>query len=147
MEAKKISVSSNFPATPDEVWSRLTEIKTLQYIASPYAYFSPLDSDNEFAWREGMSAQFRLRVFGFVPLGLHTINMIKFSKENYCILSNEKNASVPIWNHTIILKPIGDGTTHYEDIVEIEAGWKTRIVCIWAKMFYQHRQKKWLKLL
>lgn len=42
---------------------------------------------------------------------------------------------------------IDDNVTEYTDEVEIYAGWKTPIVYLWAKMFYGHRQKKWIKLL
>ena len=35
----------------------------------------------------------------------------------------------------------------YTDIVEIDAGWKTVFVYLWAVCFYMHRQKKWIKLL
>lgn len=37
--------------------------------------------------------------------------------------------------------------TEYTDEVEIGAGWKTPFVYLWAKAFYSHRQKKWIKLL
>jgi len=147
MKTKTIRISSIFPATSEEIWQKTTRLETLRYIAAPYAFFSPLDSDSELIWSEGKTTQFHLKVFGIFPLGIHTIKIIAFNKENHRILSNEKNRSVPIWNHTIILKDIGNKTTHYEDIVEIGAGWKTNIVSAWSKMFYRHRQKKWCKLL
>ncbi len=54
---------------------------------------------------------------------------------------------VPVWNHEIILNKIDETKTEYTDIVEIYAGWKTDFVYIWAKLFYAHRQKKWIKIL
>lgn len=54
---------------------------------------------------------------------------------------------VPTWNHRILLKPLGEKESQYTDVVEIYAGWKTPFVCLWAKIFYSHRHKKWLKLL
>jgi len=147
MNTKTISISSIFPASPDEIWAKITLLETLRYIAAPYAYFSPLDSENEPEWCEGKTMQFRLNIFGIFPVGIHTIKIIELSKEKHQILSTEKNQAVPVWNHTIILKPLKDGTTRYEDIVEIGAGWKTNIISLWSKMFYRHRQKRWQKLL
>ena len=47
----------------------------------------------------------------------------------------------------VFTKENEDGTTDYSDEVEINAGWKTIFVYWWAKSFYSHRQRKWLKLL
>ena len=71
--------------------------------------------------------------------------MIDFKKNG--IYTNETNTHVPIWNHCIVLKDNGNGTTDYSDEVEIGAGRKTVIVWSWANVFYRHRQKKWMKLL
>jgi len=54
---------------------------------------------------------------------------------------------VPVGNHTIRLERIDSGHTRYTDEVEIGAGWKTPFVCLWAKLFYAHRQRKWVRLL
>lgn len=45
------------------------------------------------------------------------------------------------------LEKLDENTTGYTDIVEIDAGWKTVLVYLWAVCFYKHRQKKWIKLL
>lgn len=54
---------------------------------------------------------------------------------------------MPTWNHRITLDEIDAAHTGCTDEVEIDAGWKTPFVYLWAKAFYAHRQKKWLKLL
>jgi len=147
MKTKKVHISSGFPASADEIWSKLTKLKTLQYIAAPYAYFRSIDTKSELIWREGMTAQFRLKILGFIPMGIHTIKIVEFNKDNYLVRSIEGNKHVPVWRHTIILEPSTDQTTYYEDVVEIEAGWKTGIVSIWSRVFYRNRQRKWHKLL
>lgn len=40
-----------------------------------------------------------------------------------------------------------ENTTQYTDEVEINAGWKTIFVYMWANAFYAHRQRKWKRLL
>ena len=147
MKTKTICVSSVFPATPDKIWSIIGNLDTLRYIAAPYAYFTPLDTSNALVWHKGETTQFYLKVFGIIPMGTHTIKIIAFDKGNYYIASEEKNHVVFIWNHQIHLKPTANGTALYEDAVEIGAGWKTNLVCVWSKMFYRHRQRKWRKLL
>ena len=147
MKTKIISLSSTFPAAPEEVWTKLLRAETLFYIAAPYTYFSPVGASSTFAWGEGETAQFRLKIFGFIPGGIHTINVIECNGEEYRIRSHEGNPGVPIWNHTITLKPAPNGTTQYEDRVELGAGWRTGLAVLWGRTFYRHRQRKWHKLL
>ena len=63
------------------------------------------------------------------------------------IYTHEGNEHVPVWNHRIVLNGLPDNRCIYTDIVEIDAGWKTLFVFLWAKCFYTHRQKRWIKLL
>ena len=100
---------------------------------------------SEPVWEVGRSFSFDFKMFGFIPLGVHVINVKEFNPDN--IYTNEGNPFCPVWNHRIILKETADGKTEYTDEVEIGAGWKTPFVYLWAKAFYSHRQKKWIKLL
>ena len=93
---KTVKKTSIFPASKKKVFSRLLKLKTLQYIAYPYATFTPMDG---------------------------------------------------AWNHEIILEELQGNRCRYTDKVDIDAGWKTIFVWMWANCFYTHRQKKWIKLL
>ena len=141
----KVYKKSRFPASKDIVYHKLTKLKTLQFIAKPYATFTPVTGNEEIIWQTGETFLFKFKLFGFIPLGIHTINVLEFD-ENH-IYTHEFNKHVPIWNHRIVLKENKNGTTTYSDEVEIKAGFKTIFVYLWAKCFYAHRQKKWIKLL
>jgi hypothetical protein len=147
MRMKVITVSSVFPATPDEIWARLVQVETLQYVAAPYAAFSPVDPEEGTAWEEGAVLRFRLRVCGIIPMGMHTVKVKKFDKASLAVQTVEGNKTVPVWNHKIALVPIDSSSTRYTDEVEIYAGRLTGLVCLWSRSFYRHRQRKWLKLL
>lgn len=138
--------TSVFPAAKEDVFSRLKEWKTLQYIAAPYASFTPEDGDHDLIWEENAVFSFHFKLFGLLPLGVHTIEVVSFS-ETGGIYTHEHNRHVPTWDHRIVLEPLGPSTTRYTDVVEIAAGWKTPLVYLWAKAFYAHRQRKWRKLL
>ena len=79
-----------------------------------------------------------------IPFGTHTIRIERFDED--VVQSRESNEHVQVWNHRITLKDLG-GQTKYTDEVEIRAGWKTFFVWLWAKAFYAHRQRKWIRLL
>lgn len=146
MKTKIIYQQSIFPSKIDRVYSLLKDISTLQYIAAPYATFEPQGkSDNTKEWYPGQTIKFKFKIFSVIPYGIHTIKVIDFSKDR--IYTNESNTHVPVWNHRIQLIDNKDGTTKYSDEVEIGAGWKTIFVWMWARSFYAHRQKKWIRLL
>ena len=147
MKSKTIKICSEFPASVDEIWNMLRQMETLRYIAAPYVVFKPL-KNAALIWKEGETSEFALRLFGFFNMGVHTINVIQFDKETLTVFTNEGNKYIPTWNHRIMLRKTEKaGFTSYCDEVEMSAGWKTPIVAVWGKMFYRHRQRKWLKLL
>ena len=141
MIVRKTSV---FPAPRDEVLSRLQRLETLQYIAAPYATFTSVSETADFRWETGASSEYRFKLFGIIPFGIHTIRIERFDQDG--IQSREHNRHVPVWDHLIVLKDLGD-RTKYTDEVVIRAGWKTFFVWLWAGAFYAHRQRKWIRLL
>ena len=136
--------SSVFPAPRELVFARLQRLETLQHIAAPYATFTPVENAKDFSWREGAVSSYHFRLFGFIPFGIHTIRIERFDQSG--IQSREHNKHVPVWDHLITLEDLGS-QTKYTDEVEIHAGWKTVFIWLWAKAFYAHRQRKWIRLL
>lgn len=147
MDSKTVVKTTVFPSCGEQIWDKLQQLQTLQFIAFPYATFKPLNAEQSLIWREGEAFNFRFKPFGIVPFGLHKISVVKFDKATFEIYTKKANTYVPVWNHRIFLKQIDDSSTEYTDEVEINAGWKTPFVYMWAKAFYAHRQRKWLKLL
>lgn len=141
MIVRKTSV---FPAGQELVYSKLQELKTLQYIAAPYAAFEPVGAVTP-VWTAGGVSSYRFRLFGLIPFGIHTIRVIRVDPQG--ISSRESNPHVPVWNHDIVLKKLDEQHTEYTDRVEIRAGWKTFFIWLWANAFYRHRQRKWIRLL
>lgn len=135
-----------FPANRHEVFLLLQRFETLQEVASPYATFTPLDGGDGVVWTAGETAKFRLRLFGIFPFGTHSIHVIRFS-ETDGVFTQERNEHVPVWNHEIVLNERDGQSCLYTDRVEIEAGWRTFFIYLWACLFYAHRQRKWVRIL
>lgn len=147
MKTQTIRISTLLPAPAGVVWEKLKRVETLQYIATPYLTFVPV-GDTALAWEQGNTSVFRLKLFGLISLGLHTIDIQQFDKDARMIFTEESNRFVPLWNHRIILQEADGGkATEYSDEVVLFAGRKTSLVAIWAKCFYRHRQKRWRSLL
>lgn len=146
MSIREVCISSVFQADADEIWDKLQQLSTLQYIAAPFATFAPLE-ESKLVWREGQTSSFKFKLFGLVSFGTHTINVLEFDKPTLTVYTNEANKWVPVWNHKIWLERIDDKAVKYTDEVQLDAGWKTIFVYWWSQIFYRHRQKKWRKLL
>ncbi|MDD3920405.1 MAG: hypothetical protein PHO41_04445 [Eubacteriales bacterium] len=146
LKNRNVVKTSVFPAPKEVVFDKLKELKTLQYIAKPYATFLPDNGQDNLIWKENAVFSFRFQLFGWIPFGTHTITVISFSEDGG-IYIHEHNPHVPIWNHRIVLEQIDQNRTQYTDEVEIGAGWKTPFIYLWAKAFYAHRQRKWIALL
>ena len=147
MKRRTVIKTSIFPSSKDTVFRLLRELNTLQYVAAPLATFSPLSGAEDMVWEKNSDFSFHLKLFGVLSAGIHTIHVAEFDEVSYEIYTNESNRYVPVWNHRITLKELKPQETQYTDEVEIYAGWKTPFIYFWAKGFYTHRQRKWIKLL
>jgi hypothetical protein len=110
-----VQKTSVFPAPRDVVFQKLQRLETLQRIAEPYAAFEPVDSTSD-VWSAGSKSSCRLRLFGFISLGTHTIRIVRFDPDR--VSSREGNRHVPVWNHDILLVPMDENRTEYTDRVE-----------------------------
>ena len=145
MKTKTIQVTSILPFSEDVIWENLMLFSTLKYITAPFATFTPIN--DVIVWKEGEVFRFHLRLFGFIPMGVHEIKVIECNRETLSVYTHESNPRVPVWNHRILLEPCNDRTVRYTDEVEIQARWATPIVVVWSRVFYRHRQRKWKSLL
>ena len=136
--------TSTFPASRKKVFHYIQKLKTLQYVAWPFATFEPVGESNP-VWKPGSVSSYRFKLFGLIPFGTHTIRIETFTED--LIQSRERNTLVPTWDHRIDLKVVDGGHTEYTDHIEIKAGWKTVFVWLWAETFYAHRQRKWIRML
>jgi len=139
-----VQKTSVFPASKETVFCKLQQLEMLQTIAKPYASFEPI-GETVSTWVAGSTSAYRFRLFGVIPYGTHTIHIVRFDLEG--VSSREGNEHVPVWNHDIFMERADANHTRYTDRVEIQAGWKTVFIWLWANAFYAHRQRKWIKLL
>ena len=79
--SRKVVKTSVFPASKEEVFGKLQKLTLLQYIAKPYATFTPI-GEHISVWKAGTSSEYKLRLFGVIPFGTHKINVISFDIDN-----------------------------------------------------------------
>lgn len=141
-------ISTEFACTEDELWERIGQPASLQFVASPLLTFVPAEPgllDRE--WEVGRDYSLKLYLLNFIPLGRHTIRLLKVDKEKNIISSCERGTLARVWNHTITFREVTPGRVSYTDEIEIRAGWLTPFIWLFAHAFYRHRQRRWKLLL
>lgn len=74
MNSRVVVKTSFFVAPIEAVFNKLKELRTLQYIAAPYATFRPIDGNDNLVWEKGGIFSFRFKLFGIISFGIHTIS-------------------------------------------------------------------------
>ncbi|AHM05363.1 hypothetical protein roselon_03092 [Roseibacterium elongatum DSM 19469] len=138
-------------APPDAVLAAVTSPRVLCHIAAPLIRFAPVDPPDwpaRFAPGPHVVAMYGI---GWVPLGRQVIDIsypeATPEKDALVARDNGHSAMIRRWDHWIIIRPDGAGGSHYTDRVEIEAGWRTGAVALFARLFFAHRQSRLRALL
>lgn len=141
-------ISTSFTCSEDELWKKIIEPTSLQFVASPILSFVPIHEDGlSRQWQVGNPYPLNLYLFKFIPLGTHTITLVKIDKETNTIISYERGQLAKVWNHTISFQENIPGIVSYTDEIEIHSGWLTPGIWLFAQLFYRHRQRRWKQLL
>ncbi len=141
-------ISTVFACTDEQLWDKIIEPKSLQFVAAPFLHFEPLvASELDGEWIVGKTYEVRLSALGFLPLGQHRIKIVAIDRTTNTIESQESGSLARVWNHTIHFHPAGAGQLHYTDEIEIKAGLLTLFIWAFAHLFYRHRQRRWKELI
>jgi hypothetical protein len=142
--AQKLTVSSEMPIDINTAWAKVQTSALLEFVAKGKLKFKPLDGKFPEIWKQGSTVKTAMYAYGVIPMGgVHTLYMEKIDAENKIIQSKEWDNFTKVWNHKISMKKLGDASIHYEDEIIIYGGVWTRLISLWARSFYMHRQKRW----
>lgn len=142
-----VRLTTHIPASPDKIWQELQTSRLLQYVARGLVRFVPAGGKAfPDVWTEGRYKAWLL-LFGFFPIGWQVIGL-EFPPsdgQHKRLRDNGCGWLIRTWDHLITIAPEGEGT-RYTDEVRIDAGWLTVPVTLFARVFYAHRQRRWIKL-
>ncbi len=144
VRAKKLTVSSEIVMDVDRAWENVKTPALLEFVAKGMIQFKPIGDGFPKQWKVGETYGANMRVFGFIPFGgIHYLYIENIDNQNYTIATKEWDGGAKVWNHTVVIKAIGEGQIYYEDEIVIYAGINTGFITSFAKRFYKHRQKRW----
>ena len=141
-------ISTQLHCTANELWQKISTPQSLQFVASPILTFVSVEPGVlDSAWEVDRDYALELYLLKFIPLGRHTIRLVKIDRDQNIISSRERGLLAPVWNHHITFQEIQPGLVNYTDEIEIRAGWFTPCIWLFAQLFYRHRQRRWKVLL
>ena len=142
----KIDLSVVLPCSLDQAVANVMTTRLLLYVSRPIVAFTPVGTSHFPAtWTPG-THWVRLKLFGVIPFGKQAV-VISNPEVNsaFALRDAGYSALIPVWNHLITIDPVLGGV-RYRDQVEIHAGLLTPLIWVFAQFFYQHRQRRWLRL-
>lgn len=143
--AQKLTVSSEIPLDIETAWAKAKTSALLEFVTKGMVKFAPLNGHFPTIWQEGSTVKTRSLLFGFIPFGgTHTLFFEKIDDTQKILQTQEYDDAAKIWNHTITMGRVTDTTILYKDEIIIYGGVLTFLITLWAKYFYQYRQKRWL---
>lgn len=145
--AKTVELSTTLECTPEEAWRHVRTSGLLMHIAAPLIRFTPKGKPLPSGWAPG---EYRvwMWLFGLIPVGWQAVVISEPPPDGATrfIRDNGYGPLIRRWDHWIAITPRDDGTTHYVDRVDIDAGLFTPLIVAFARVFYAHRQRRWRKL-
>jgi hypothetical protein len=135
-----VTVSSEYPVPQEHLWKQLVQSSTLVYITFDMQKFSQADSFPEY-WQAGTEVVTDVEIFGIVTVKDYQIKFTKVDEQAGEIHTEESGGSVKKWNHIMRAEHLTSKSCRYTDIVEIDGGWATPLVCAYARYMYRRRQR------
>jgi hypothetical protein len=144
----RVFVQSIVPCQASLAWNEVQTTRLLAEICSPLIRLAPAVGETAFPeqWADLNGVRLRTYMFGVIPLGTRTLGLEKVDPQEFEIQTREYDALIRRWDHRIHVEPIDAGHCRYTDDVEIDAGWLTFPVWLFAQWFYRHRQHRWQRV-
>lgn len=142
----KFKISTFLHCTPAEAYKHALTPRLLMQVAHPMVAFVPLEKNFALDSYPVLKANFKVKLLGFVSIGVHTMRLSTGKNEKgYWIRDNGFSGLCETWDHVMSIDVCQEGCC-YSDNVEIKAGILTLVICLYARLFYGHRQRRWRRL-
>ena len=139
-----IRIQSVLPCSADAAWNEVVKTRLLLEVAAPLVTFRAADGMTlpEF-WPAGGTVYTKPSLFGVFPMGVRAVHFERIDPIAQEIQTREWDPMIRRWDHLMRFRPLGPDRCRYSDELDIDAGLLTVGVCLFAKWFYRHRQRRW----
>lgn len=135
---------SNLNISADAVFTLLQRSKTLRFVAWPVMVYK---ADLPEFWLVGQEIDLKPHLFGMIDSGSHFVTFESIDMFSRTLITNEYGGKIKSWKHTMTVVPIDENNCWYTDTVEVDAGNHDATIYLFVKKFYDHRHRRWQKLI
>ena len=128
-----------------KVWKALLKRDTFLHVTRGMLGFKGAEGWPD-VFDEGQVIEARLLLFNVVPCWKHTTRVVRVDDQNMELVSQEGGGMVKRWHHRIWIDKESECSCSYTDEVDIDAGFLTFFIWIYAHVFYRYRQRRWRQL-
>ena len=141
----RVVVESLLPCEPELAWEEVRHSRLLREVCFPLVTFRPAPGEAlPERWPEAIVMDIRSYLLGLIPLGTRKLAFVRIDSQAHEIHTEESDVLVARWDHVISVERASPGHCRYRDEIEIQAGWLTPLVWLFARCLYGHRQMRWL---
>ena len=137
--------STLLAASVDAVWAAVKTPSAFRFVTRRLLVM-PVIRSRCGEWREGETVVGWVFLFGFLPFSRHHLHIARIDDSTRTLSSREFGGLIAMWNHDIEVVPVDSMTCRYRDRIEIEAGFLTPAIAVYARWFYRMRQRRWRAL-
>lgn len=137
--------STLLAASADAVWAAVKTPSAFRFVTRRLLVM-PVIRSRSGEWREGETVVGWVFLFGFLPFSRHHLHIARIDDSTRTLSSREFGGLIAMWNHDIEVVPVDSMTCRYRDRIEIEAGFLTPAIAVYARWFYRMRQHRWRAL-
>ncbi|WP_146344823.1 SRPBCC family protein [Falsiphaeobacter marinintestinus] len=138
-----LAFEHHYPVPPDRLFALVTDLDTLEAVTKPWVQFHHLPSGPV---HEGQVIDVALSLFGLFPVRPYQMRVMKCDPVARVMRSEEDGMGIHKLTHELHVQAEDTGAV-LTDRIEIDAGWMTPFVAIWAHIIYRRRHPIRLRLL
>ena len=141
----EVERSTLLEAPADAVWAAVKTPAAFQTVTRRLLAM-PVIRGRQDQWCKGETVVGWVFLFGFLPFSRHHLHIASIDDATRTLRSREFGGLIRVWNHDIEVVPIDATTCYYRDRIDIDAGFTTPLIALYARWFYRMRQRRWRAL-
>ena len=145
MAPRTVTVETTLPTTAHRVWRAMQHPSSFLYVTRGVLGFPALVGRTD-PVRVGEAGSGWILFLHAIPIHRHTLEIVSVDDATRTIVSHEHGGVLRRWEHTLHVEPVAEETCRYSDVIVIDAGVLTPVVCAIATVFYRYRQRRWHRL-
>lgn len=140
----KVVLTHDYTHPPQDVWDVATDFASFLEAMKGLVTFEGMPTSGRV--EQGQVMDVKTRLFGKLPPMDYHMEVVECDRDAMRFLSSEYGGNVKSWRHELTVTAI-EGGARLTDTIEIDAGFSTPLMVLWAKLVYRRRHPVRVRIL